>query len=222
MLPSRTKIVLFDIDHTLFDTRAYLLQCFAQLERLLASESKLNIKSLAHEIYASQRKHAYFSPKVFSEELKRRIKTNQSLHTLENVFYNEHNLEESLYKDTLPTLKKLSEQNIALGIFSGGDKILQEKKLQTLYHLLHKRLIYIFDRDKHEAVREVVALYKTQKLYVVDDLLSVLAQFKSENHSVCTIWIVRSEETRLKQDKTAFNADFVVNSLSELLPIVAK
>lgn len=222
MLPSRTKIVLFDIDHTLFDTRAYLLQCFAQLERLLASESKLNIKSLAHEIYASQRKHAYFSPKVFSEELKLRVKTNQSLQTFENVFYNEQNLEKSLFKDTLPTLKKLSEQNIALGIFSGGDKILQEKKLQTLYHLLHQRLIYIFDRDKHEAIREVAALYKTQKLYVVDDLLSVLAQFKSANHAVCTIWIVRSEETRLKQQKIAFNADFVVNSLSELLPIVAK
>jgi FMN phosphatase YigB (HAD superfamily) len=222
MLPSSTKIVLFDIDHTLFDTRAYLFQCFAELERLLASESKLNIKNLAQEIYASQRKYAYFSPKIFSEELKLRVKTNQSLQTFENVFYNGQNLEKSLYKDTLPTLKKLSEQNIALGIFSGGDKILQEKKLHTLYHLLHQRLIYIFDRDKHEAIREVVSLYKTQKLYVVDDLLSVLAEFKSANNAVCTIWIVRSEEVRLKQQKIAFNADFVVSSLSDLLPIVAK
>ncbi|GIW61591.1 MAG: hypothetical protein KatS3mg089_0443 [Patescibacteria group bacterium] len=222
MSPNSTKIVLFDIDHTLFNTRVYLLQCFAELERLLASENKLNIKILAQEIYASQRKRAYFSPKAFSEELKLKVKTNQSLQNIENVFYNEHHLEESLYKDTLPTLKKLSEQNIALGIFSGGDKILQKKKLQTLYHLLHQRLIYIFDRDKHEAIREVAALYKTQKLYVVDDLLSVLAQFKSANQDICTIWIVRSEETRLKQNKIAFKADFVVNSLSDLLPIVAK
>lgn len=222
MLANSTKIVLFDIDHTLFNTQAYLQKCFEKLEMLLASESELNIKNLAQDIYTTQRKNAYFSPTLFSEELKRRIKTNQSLQTFENVFYNDQTLEESLYKDTFPTLRKLFEQDIVLGIFSGGDKILQKKKLQTLSNLLHHRFIYIFDRDKHKAIKEVVALFKTQKLYVVDDLLSILAQFKSINHALCTIWIVRSEEIRSKQQKIMFDADFVINSLSELLPIVGK
>ncbi len=221
MSQNSSKIVLFDIDHTIFDTRAYVQRCFEELEKIISSKSRKDFKNLAQEIYLKQRKHSYFSPKRFSEELKERIITDQSINTLENVFYNQHNLEESLYKDVLPTMRKLSQKNIKLGIFSAGDKILQKKKLQTLSHILHENIVHIFERDKHEAIREVIDLYKTQKLYVVDDLLSVLAQFKAINPEICTIWVVRSEETRLKQKNFIFNADHIIHSLSELLPIVA-
>src|SRR5574342_504915 len=94
------KIVLFDIDYTVFDTRTFRANLYELLADKLGSKNKKAFFDLAKRAEADTRqKEGYFKPSTFLNLLKQKTETKLSFSQLEDIFFDESLYVESLYED---------------------------------------------------------------------------------------------------------------------------
>lgn len=156
-VPKKQKIVLFDIDYTLFDTGIF-------------KETQLT----------------------------------------------KHNI----YEEVLHVLSDLSKK-VILGIFSEGEIGFQKNKLKKtgIERFFLKEHIHIVIR-KEENLKKILAKYKNNKLFLIDDKLTILYEAKTEFPYVFTIWVKRGEYAQKQKPIKDFVPDAIIGNLREVIPII--
>lgn len=154
---SKQKIVLFDIDYTLFDTD-------------------------------------YFK------------KTNLQTHRI--------------YDEVEDVLHELS-QIALLGIFSEGELVFQQTKLEKtgIVKYFVEEYIHIVGA-KNEVLAEVLHKYKDATVFLVDDKLEVLKNASDVLPSLVTIWVKRGIYAQNQKPIESFAPHGIIDTLQEVIPIV--
>lgn len=216
----RNKVVLFDIDYTLFNAKLYRQKFIAELAKEFKGDKDLFVTD-AEKAYQDARKESTnFQPDVFLDKLYERVKKQFDKEELELILTDTSIITASIYPDVLPTLEKLSQQeDITLGIFSAGQHGIQRPKIISLEKFFEHKHVHIYEMHKIETLPDLLAHYAEDiSLYIVDDIPNVLAEAKKLRSSTKAIWIDRGDFTREKVDY--FNPDSIIKTLNEVIPIV--
>jgi hypothetical protein len=217
------KIVLFDIDYTVFNTNVFRSNLYPLLaEKFGFSDLSLFIE-LAKEVgKETKEKIGYFNPETFLKLLKEKSKKDVPISELEDIFFDETLYIESLYEDARSVFQELvMKRDIQINIFSTGDKKFQMRKIAILKDMLHDDNLHIFV-DKLKRLKDVLQQYEEYHIYMVDDLPTVLKEAKSFDKNITTIWMNRDKKLNEQDFVTNFKADYVVKNLEEIIPLVIK
>lgn len=216
------KLVLFDIDHTLFDTRSYLTLSFHRLFQQLDHADLDEFLGICSDIYNKQRENGVFRVENFITSLLLQLHVNYDKEALERVFREKDIIQQSLYPDVeteLATLSKLPD--VKLGIFSVGVVSMQRAKINSLMQIFTEDHIYISEVDKIRDIPAMIQKYEQDQIYVVDDLLDVLYGFKSMKASIITILMQRGDwHTRNIAKNKDFQPDYTIQTLQKLKEII--
>ena len=214
------KIILFDIDHTLFDTYKFRNLTYKKLASklgLVFDEKFIEKTKEAEEV--SSKAAGFYEPDLFMKNLIDLCEVNFELADLRKEFWKKENFVRSLYPDVKNVLKKLSEEkDLLIGILSTGDSNYQKKKIEIVKHYMQDEHIHIFV-DKLAELQEVVKKYEKHQIFVVDNLLSILELAKKINSKVQTVHIKRPVSWH-GNIVVNFRPDEEIKSLSSLLKIV--
>lgn len=201
------RIILFDIDGTLFDRKKYLDDFY----KLLLSEFNLN-ESEVNEIknYYEDLKNefGFFPPFEFLERI---YINNPKLKDKLNFYFSSENLNNYLFEDSEILF---DVENVRIGIFSKGDIQFQKNKVSRFEEVLEEDLIYIF-HNKIKNLSEVIAYHKDSQIFIVDDNLEVLLSVKDIDRNVKTFLIDR--ENKFSKVNCI---DFKTNSLSDIISVL--
>lgn len=208
------KIVLFDIDYTLFDVGKYKKLVFSKLQDLLPE--KVEIFNLAQISYEKVREQGIFTPTVFTGIFLKNISVDIDRDILTRVWTDPEILSQCIYEETFSVLENLKKQ-VLIGIFSSGHEPLQRAKIATISHLLEDRNIHIYP-IKENKLEEVISEYKDKKIYLIDDFLEILQKAKGLNKNIISIWIKRGKFAEITTVK--FKPDHVMYNLKGLFPLI--
>lgn len=218
------KIILFDIDYTLFDANKFRRKVFKVIKRNIEYKKINNLDRVLKNAYiASRQETGYFKLRPFLEDLSTELKTKVSLDALEKAILKEDIITGNLYEGAKKVLHTLSKNKLLrIGIFSGGDYIFQRKKIEAIENFLHKEHIHIFSFKKRKELPFLVKKYKRHKLYIVDDILEILHTAKLLNKNVFTIWIKRRRFAKEKEIIPGFTPDATIVNLEEVSDLVER
>lgn len=217
----KKKLILFDIDFTLFDARKYRDEFVLRLKEKIGYKGK-NFPLLAEKSYiTSKQRVGYFDPESFIEELLLLTKSNKNKDELIEIILDENLINAYLYLDSVEILGIISKQkDIIIGIFSAGKISLQRPKIKTIEHFLNQEHINIFEFYKGDALPKLIQDYKDYEIYLVDDIQDILVKAKKLRQDVTTIWIQRKGYARDRNPVANFNPDYIIKSLKEVLNIL--
>ena len=219
---TKPKIVLFDIDYTLFDTSVFKETINKKIKDKVGNNRLKNLDKKINNIFLKSREEAgYFNPRHFVSMINAEFKINLPLSFLDRNLGDE-SLYENLYNDVKDVLEKLSrESNLFIGVFSAGDIKFQKSKIKLIRHLFHKDHIHIFLNKEFE-VKKTIDKYKNHKLFIIDDWLNILEKSKKMNKSVITIWIKRKGNEFRKKNEIKFIPDYELSDLRRVVSIIKK
>ena len=202
------KLILLDLDNTLFDSPSYRKSVF----------TKLGNVALCQKIYDKMLdEFGYFLPKMFVEILSSQLKGAKKKEIM-GVIFNQKNFRDNLHKEVLTSLKILIGLG-EVGIFSQGDKKFQHAKISHFIHLLNNKHINIVKNKKSQMV-DVLRNVETYKIYFVEDMLSMLQMAKKIQPPIVTIWMKRGRYAENQKAIPGFTPDAEVKNLSEVVKIV--
>jgi len=218
------KIVLFDIDYTLFNAQRFRDLFFNELANRIASPQKKEVLLLLEQVYEQAKKETnFFDPKSFLRLLQKKLSFDDTeLVSLEKTILKEEYLELSLYEETKEVIQTLAKQKDSiLGIFSWGYKPVQKEKIKRIMRFFNKKHIHIFEFDKIQAVAELLKKYTNKdQIFIIDDYQEVLREAKKLNKNIVTIWIQRSETEGKRKSFSNFAPDSIIKNLSEVIPLI--
>lgn len=213
----QNKIILFDIDYTLWDVKVYRSLFYTAISKQFSLDEK-KFKEEAEKLYRShmdELKHFY--PEIFAEKLISYFSLDTSLEDLQRIILDKEIFINAFYPNVEKTLKTLKERGYILAIFSRGRLSLQGMKLESIKSLFTE--IHIF-KEKHEKLEEVIGKYKKYKLFIVDDLPKILIQAKKISPDITAIWIKQGYVERNLKEVSEFSPDFTITYPEDLLPIL--
>src|SRR5579859_6831248 len=132
------KLVLFDIDHTLFDATLYRSLMFDLISEYISLENKEKLFHTLESVYFSHRKKiGYFDLEFMLEELKNELNIElDTLAVFNTILQDEESYQKALFKETVSVLERLAaDKQIQIGIFSGGRKDHQLRKIASFQHV---------------------------------------------------------------------------------------
>lgn len=216
---TKKKLVLFDIDYTLFNTDVYKDNLTKVLGEKLGFTHLDQFEPLNQE--ASKKTieaHGHFVPEVFLKNLIQITGSAVPLEALEKVFW-----QDTLYATAIdPKIRSIAEalaqKGVKLGILSTGNEKHQRQKLHTIVDVLTQEHIHIFV-DKIEKLHTIVDLYKAYSIFIVDDLLAVLSKAKELDTNIYTIWMNRPKKY-MQPENNSFVPDSTIDDLSHVTSII--
>jgi FMN phosphatase YigB (HAD superfamily) len=128
----------------------------------------------------------------------------------------------SLYEEVYEVLEELAPV-ADLGIFSEGEIAFQQKKLKqtNIEKYFIEEHVHIVPQKIH-AIELLLKKYKhNNKIFLVDDRLSILPLIKKDFPSVFTIWMKRGEFFSHQKPIEGFSPDAEVDTLKEIIPLIA-
>lgn len=201
------KLILLDLDNTLFDTPSYRKSVF----------TKIGNVSLCQEIYDEMmRKSGYFFPEDFAKIISKKL--GEEKKEVMSIIFDPKNFRDNLHKEVLTSLKMLIELG-GVGVLSQGDKNFQSAKIIHFKHLLNSDHVYIL-KDKKSNMLGIFKNLKKYKVYFVDDMLHMLETAKKINPQITTIWMKRGRYAENQKEIPGFIPDAEVENLSEIVRIV--
>lgn len=221
-MKDKKRVILFDIDHTIFDTKKYLDLSLAMLRDRLGLSDEDEFHRLTIEIYKEQRTHAAFQPEIFVETLLKRLGREGNVQELGEIFFNPDIMGQSLYSDVETVLQDFAARpDVLLGIFSHGQSSHQRAKIVSIMSVFKDDSIYINEIDKIKQIPQVLSRHKDDQIYIIDDLMDVLFSFKSLDKSVVTILSKREgwKQKALLLDAN-FQPDFTITTFAQLRDII--
>jgi len=221
----KNKVVLFDIDYTLFNAKAYREAFTDTIQQEIGFLDRKVFLEKAEEAYAECRgETGLFDPKLFLDLLSQKLHETLDIDALEKVIVNERIFNDSLYEDTLEVIQTLSkEKDIILGIFSAGFIRVQRPKIKLLEPFLHKEHIHIFEFRKGSALPQLLQQYHGEKLYLIDDIAEILYKAKQIDDNITTILIQRpNHPQRFRQVHPGFRPDIIIHTLREAVVVIKK
>ena len=197
------RIILFDIDGTLFDSRGFGMMVFPKIVKLIGKEERI-IKKASQEYFSKLESGTDFQPDDFLQHLSTRF--SKDLKSLKSIFNNKNFYRKSLYEEVPKVLKRLIK-NFTLGIYSEGFIEFQKKKLiySGIFSYFDSKFIYISRRKLKDINKDSLP----KRCYIVDNSIEVV---KKLAHRYNSIWINREN----KQDSyspTITSLDQLINLL---------
>lgn len=210
------KIILFDIDYTLFDTTKYRSLVFIKLQELLPDVA--HVPQLAEESYEEIRKTSWFAIEKFKRAFLQHV-PGANPKIIERVWQDTTLLKESLYPEVTDVLEKLAQKHITFGIFSAGAASFQRSKLTELQHFFQDEHIHIHT-IKENNLATVLEKYKDKQVFLVDDYLPIIEKAKKINAGVVTIWVKRGRFAAHFTPSADNPPDYTITDLSSLPDLI--
>lgn len=216
------KLVLLDLDNTLFDSASYRKKIFTKIALLLDKNNVQVTEKKCEEIYDDLRlKSGIFSPYAYIEELVNRYHAGKKTKKeITDIVFSQETLRNNLYSEVIDSLKEISRHSV-LGIFSQGIQKIQHAKLFEIKHFFHKDHIHIVE-NKEKLLESVFGKYKNYKILVVDDALQVLYALKQAYPSVFVIWMRRGRYAEKQKDIKGFIPDAIVEDMNQAVRVIKK
>lgn len=202
------KIILFDIDGTLFNRDDFLgnFDYFLHNDLRLSDSELEDIVNIYDEI---KNDFGYFSYHTYLERIYKLI---PSLNKKLDYYFAQENISKYLFPDSQALF---SIKDVRMGTFSKGDVEFQKMKVTKLLGILEEDFIYIF-HNKIEKLPEVINANSDSKIFLVDDKIDVLVSAKDVNPNVTTILMDRKESL-----EKVNGIDFKLNSLFDIIAILS-
>lgn len=218
-MTKRKSIVLFDIDHTIFDANLYRRTLYANLAKAIGSDVK-RFSETADTEYKKFRKNTYyFTPDLFLKTILADKTKSVDLKKIKAVFWDKTLYEKCIYPDVKDAFSKLKELSIQIGIFSTGDQAHQKIKIESLKEYLSDHHVYIAP-DKLKIIKGTFDGYKTSQVYLVDDYPEILINAKKHNMNIITVFITRKESYPGLIIPEDFEPDKTITKLEQLITII--
>ena len=216
----KNKVVLFDIDHTMFNTDLYLEKAFMCIAGKINGFSKEEILTIAKKTYMHMREIDVFHPRKFAEDLNAYLGGKTDIEKIIDCLENQELLTSCIYSDVYISLQNLAQvSGITLGIFSSGDAKLQIAKINSLQRFFAQNDIHIYPL-KDIQISQVLNQYHGQKMYIVDDLLRILHEVKNISVTTTVIWMKRIDPDYHDGEVENFVPDKQIATLSEVISII--
>ncbi len=216
----KQKVVLFDIDNTLFDTTNFRQSLYRSVAEALDYDVKLLSEIGQNIIAGCIGEFGFFDPHVFALRLALELNREKDQELIEKAILDKRNFENGLYKESLGVVENLAK-DVIIGIFSRGYTTFQERKIASLKHLLDRDHVHI-TINKHETLPGLVAKYTGKTLYLVDDALDVLYTAWKLRNDIVTIWVKRGKYALSQDPILGFTPSVVVKNLEEVVPIIRR
>lgn len=218
-ISNEKKIVLFDIDYTLFNTDSYRQILYPRLaQELGVSEDELRRFRQEFEPEMKER-FGHYNPEYFLQKIQTLAKNTISLEKLEEIFWDKVMYSGVLNAKARDVLTQLQESNINLGILSTGDKKHQLAKIDSVKAYFPEESHHIFP-NKIESIKDVLENYSDFQVYIIDDLPEVLAKAKEINSTVKTILIKTNKVHESTPAVEDFRPDYEIEDLDSVVEIV--
>lgn len=214
------KIILFDIDYTLFDTTKFKKLVAEEIASIIHFPDK-GFYELLEEVYYKARFDNHFEPSLFPASLQEKVKTAIHDERIKSIWFDKDLIKKALYPEAVRVLQELQTLQIPCGIFSTGNTEFQLAKISSLEDMLRTSHIHIFS-NKDEKLSELLQDYRDYSLFLVDDFLSILEKGKKAHPDITTVWMKRGKFAEKVSLPTDFVPDATIMNLEELLPLVDK
>lgn len=216
----KNKLILFDVDYTLFDTTFYRDEVSRNLKSKLPEFTDEQLRKIVEQTYFEIRQHGNFTPRLFAELFTHEKGHNLSVEEVEAIWWDRNLLRNALFPEVKDVLQKLKEMpGVRLGVFSTGIEKLQMAKIEPILSYFDKNAIHIFEvKDTH--IAEVYAKHAGTDVVIVDDVLWVLEQAKHARETIITVWMKRGMHAE-KTSLSTYSPDRVIATLQELPTIVS-
>src|SRR5438094_833821 len=132
------KVVLFDIDNTLFDTTHFRQRLYTAVAEALPYDVGRLSEVGQNIITECVGEFGFFDPHVFAVRVALELNLEKDTTVIEQAILDKRNFENGLYEESLSVVEGLSKEAI-IGIFSRGYTQFQEKKIAGLRHVLDSR-----------------------------------------------------------------------------------
>lgn len=185
------RIMLFDIDKTIFDTKTSGEKLSKNIG-LVCRKTSEEIKRINGEYKRGLDSTTDFNSDGFLKEVSKQTEAN--MEELNEALFNPDNF--VLYPETLIILKKLQEKGYSLGTYSEGVLEWQMKKL-TLTRIIDyfdPSLIFI---ERRKLSPETIAKIPNG-VTLVDDKKEVIEKLKQVRPDLRLMWINRKDEDKLE------------------------
>lgn len=202
------KVILFDIDRTIFDNEKFKDLKDEQIIKLLNIKNIEEYKNIFKNYYSSLSNTRYYDHNHFIDLVCKKYNFKDKKSILSLTYDNPELYSKSLFPDVNKTLEYLVKKN-KLGIFSEGKSDFQVFKFNALglNKYFEKDLIFIVDaKDTKEVIDRL-----PKDVVIVDDKERI-CDFLFENNIDC-VWLNRKDERKSDKYKT-------IHTLLELLDVL--
>jgi len=217
----KKKLILFDIDYTLYDASAYKSKMFNSMAEKLRYYDKALFILGAQDVYSQMREKGPIDLDLFADGLINKFSLRVQPQFLIDCMFGEDVLSVSLYKEAhevIPLIHK--KEDYILGVFSAGVTLHQHAKIEKLKEFFNWEYVHVFPINKKLHLPKVLKKYTDYEIYIVDDLLDVLSTAKNLNPKVTTIWSKRGLHKNDIDLLSTFTPDYTIENLRELLNII--
>lgn len=218
------KAVYFDLDNTLYDAKKYYLGAFQDIANFLHQEHSINKEEAYNKLVEFWIEKTSMYSHLFDDLVTYFNITNESVKTFVKIF-NEYKIENNqLYSDSIPTLKKLKNENYKIGIITDGNITRQKRKIMN-YGLDELVDVIVYTKTlepKPSKLPFIEALnkidIKPSKGYYVAD--NPRLDFKgAKDVGIKTIRILRGEFMKVPSDNSV---NYTISNLKELWEVLEK
>jgi FMN phosphatase YigB (HAD superfamily) len=185
------KIILFDVDKTLFDTGGYFSKTLSDAIIAELGITKQELEQKEEKYRSSLDKYTDFEPNGFLTSVSGLKDINE---LASKTYRNQDIFIKSVSPDTLPTIESLQIKGYRLGIFSEANIEWQKSKLKLsgLEKLFEPELTFISTR---KTTPDFISQLPSGA-WVVDDNQEVISDLSKFDH-IKPIWINRNQEENL-------------------------
>lgn len=216
------KIILFDIDYTLFDTDKFRDIVYKKIAQEMSLSFDAKFKRYAKEAEEiTVRSLGNYEPDFFIKTILELQKSSVSPEKLNELFWDKENFEGSIYDDVDSSIQNLTKiKDLIIGVLSTGENVFQRKKIEVLKKILSEDHVHIHV-DKLSKLENILRKYKNDQVFIVDDLLAVLELAKRIQANVKTVHMNRKKSWEYSM-KIDFIPDLELVSLEKLAEFVLK
>lgn len=215
------KIVLLDIDYTVFNTDLYIHALRTNFSATLNLPLQKTEDLVKQAIINTRKRKNHFDPHAFLQEMTQLSKRPDIADTLSEIFWNKETYARAVYEEVEEVINTLLGNEIEVGILSTGNEEHQRQKVATLASLLSQEHIHIFI-DKIKELEHIITKYKDYRIFILDDLPEVLEAAKRVNPSVIAIQVNKQKKYDITDKHDTIKPDFSVKNLREIVPIIIK
>ncbi len=196
-------IILFDVDHTIFDTTTWMQEYVRPALIDLLDTTLDALEEVSQQYQTTLDKYTDFVPEDYLQVLATEFEVDYS--TIYRVFFTPTFMARSVFPDVFSTLEALKSTH-RLGILSEANEAFQRTKLTQAGLLDHfePELTFIFPRKTETPILEELV-----SATVIDDNPKVIAELVKFDH-LEPIWLNRRDDNQRDDVRT-------IRKLSEIL-----
>lgn len=218
---NKKPIVLFDIDYTMFDVKHFDRNFHAYIAKLCDLDERLVQESSLKIMLDLIRKEHFLDIDKYLKLMLSGFKKEKYFKEVEQFLFGKDFFKNGFYSDVEVTIRTLKDM-VRLGIFSQGDERLQGAKITQsgFRHFFEEKLVYLIKPKKIDFLPSIKKIHGKDKVFLVEDKLSILHEVKKQIPSVFGIWIKRGWYAENQKEILGFKPDAEVKNLSEVVKIV--